>query len=72
MEYLGTYTICPNNADIEVECYGYVEPAQLETLEQDGFSTYANLESVKHGDIEIIDYIPYVEFDKLQVLVNQK
>ena len=72
MEYLGTYTICPNNADIEVQCYGFIEPAQRETLEQEGLSEYANLESVKHGDIEIIDYIPQSELNKLQTLINEK
>lgn len=70
--YLGTYTICPNSTDIEVECFGFVEPAQRETLEQEGFPAYANLESVKHGDIEIIDYIPQSEFNKLQTLINEK
>lgn len=72
MEYLGTYKITPNTVELEVECYGEVEPAQRATLEQEGFCAYANLESVKHGDIEIIDYIPHVEFNKLQVLINQK
>ena len=72
MTYLGIYTICPNSADIEVECYGFVEPAQRETLEQEGLSEYANLESIKHGGVEIIDYISQSELNKLQNLINKK
>ncbi|MEO6522216.1 MAG: hypothetical protein ABIN91_11095 [Mucilaginibacter sp.] len=72
MEYLGTYTICPNNNDIEVDCYGTHEPAQRETLEQEGITSHNILEAVKHCEIDITDYIPNGVFDLLSDKVNEK
>ena len=57
MTYLGTYRICPNTKDIDVECYGTHYPAQRQTLEQEGFNSYVEVEIVKHNDIDITDYL---------------
>jgi hypothetical protein len=72
MEYLGSYTICPNRNDIEVDCYGTRNPAQRETLEQEGFSSHNELEVVKHCEIDITDYITDGIFDFLSDKLNAK
>lgn len=72
MEYLGSYTITPNTAEIEVCCFGTVYPAQKETLEQEGFSSYAELERVEHNSIDITDYLSDGLFWLLNEQINSK
>lgn len=70
--YLGTYTICPNTKDIEVECYGTSYPAQRETLEQEGFNAYVELETVLHDGNEITDYLSDNDLKKLSEECNSQ
>jgi hypothetical protein len=56
-EFLGEYTITPNTVSISVDCYGTVDPAQHETLEQDGFGEHATVERVEHNGYDITDYL---------------
>jgi len=55
--YLGNYVICPNSKDITVECYGTVYPSQRQTLEQEGFNSHVEIETVIHDGTEITDYL---------------
>jgi len=72
MQYLGTYKICPNYKDIEVECYGTSYPYEAQTLEHQGCPKHAEIEQVKHGDIDITDYLSDNILDELNVKVNSK
>ena len=72
MKYLGTYKITPNCATIEVDCYGTDYPAQRETLEQEGFSAYAELEKVECSGINITDYLSDNDLDLLTAKINEK
>lgn len=71
MAYLGTYKITPNSKEIEVCCYGTVEPAQRETLEQEGLSKYAILEQVECDGNIITDYLSDNLIDYLQAKINE-
>jgi len=68
MDFLGTYKFTPNLDEIEVDCYGTIEPAQKQTLEQEGLSGAIILESVIHNDTEIIMYLS----ENLLDLLNEK
>lgn len=70
MEYLGTYKICPNTKEIDVDCWGTCNPAQNQTLEQEGFIGYNDLEKVTDGDLDITDYLHDSIFSNLLELVN--
>lgn len=72
MEYLGSYKITPNTAEIEVDCYGSSYPAQRETLEQEGFNAYREIERVYHNGLDIIDYLSDNDLDKLKIRCNEK
>jgi hypothetical protein len=72
MQYLGTYKITPNTKEIEVDCYGIVQPYERKTLEHPGCAAYNQIESVKHGDNEISDYLSDRDYEVLQLLVNNK
>lgn len=68
--FLGTYVICPNTKDIEVDCYGTSYPSQIQTLEQEGFSRYVEIEQVKHNGIEITDYLSDKDLEDLSERCN--
>lgn len=72
MEYLGKFTICPNVTDIEVECFGTVYPSQRETLEQEGFNSYVEVEKFEHNGVDITDYLSDNDIDKLTAKCNEK
>lgn len=70
--FLGEYEICPNSVKIKVDCYGNNYPAQMQTLEQEGFNAYAELERVEHNGYDITDYLHDNIIDELTAKINEK
>ena len=70
--YLGSYKIRPNSVEIEVDCYGEVNPAQRQTLEQEGIPAHVILERVEQDGFDITDFLCDDDLEKLDKLCNEK
>lgn len=77
LDYLGTFTITPSTIDVEVNCYGIIQPEEKETLEHKGSAEYSELIKVtteiwtdEPVTIDISNYISPDIWDELEFKIN--
>jgi hypothetical protein len=77
MNYLGNYKITPNDKEIEVDCYGTIQPEEKQTLENSGCGRYVELlrvttEVSNFQVVDITDYLSSDIWDELEFNTNNK